>query len=360
MENDKKLLDGIIVDYYNSVNDLFTYRLRNNWKINTSEIIFIISILFLVLNIIPFFPFFFDNYLLFLFKLIKPQIELSIQEYNFWIRWGVGSITSLLCFGIMFLPYKYWNIKDSKKALSPKYMTFCYAFSLRKEIKSFLINENVIHLEKTSQYFAKVISSITTFRINNGDKSIFLGLNKLREELIKRFDWIKFTNETNEMIDAISSIDKKIKERLRQRLELEKVIPLIETLTLYKFTSIKPEELNSNGIKLREMRNDYLISFAKELNSLSEIESTIENDKRKRNKAKSTILLITSLFSSSNIIVLFISWLILLTILFVVFSIIVINVLNLTIDSTILIALLTAPFLGAITFAATIYTTNKK
>ncbi len=75
---------------------------------------------------------------------------------------------------------------------------------------------------------------------------------------------------------------------------------------------------------------------------------------------KSILAPFFNILSSSNIVVMLFSWLILLTIVFVFPSIMVINSFKLTIDSTILIGLLTAPFIGAITLVATIYSKNKK
>jgi len=169
MENDKSLLEGIISDYFNSVEDAFQYRLKNEWKINTSQIILVFSVLFLTINVIPIVPALSKNYFLFLFDLLKERTILPFDQFNFWIKWLFGAIFSLVLFGLAFLFYIYWDRKNTKKALGYKFMSFCYIYSLRKELKSYLINDNEQHLEKCVKFFKNVFSkiSIIDFKVDN-------------------------------------------------------------------------------------------------------------------------------------------------------------------------------------------------
>lgn len=356
---DKDLLEGIVEKYYNSVQELFRYRIKHEWKFTLSLMLFLFSFFFVFLSAIPIFPFLFENYLNFIFKPINQYFDLGIQEYNFLTRWLVGTITSVLTLGILYLPYKYWDVKETKKALNRKQMTFCYAFSLLTELKKYLINDNEMHLENTSKYFNNIISSFTDFQISNGSKYLNLGLPKLREEILKRFDWFGLTRETNEIIKAISSVDKKVIERLKQKIELDKIIPILESITLYEFSKIKPDEKDMLGKKLRDKRNNYLEEFAERINILGEIENVTENKRRKVNYLKTTVSLIIDSFTSSNILVLFSSWLVFLTIIFVIVALIVVNITSLKMDTTLLTGILTVPFIGAITFTTAIYSKNK-
>lgn len=360
MENDKKLIDGIITDFYNSVDDRFFYRIKNEWKINTSLIIFIASILYLFANIIPIIPGLSDNYFFSLFSLIKNNTDLPSIEFSFWVKWGLGSIVSILGFCVALPIFAYWNNKESKKALDSKQMTFCYAYTLRKELKSYLINDNPVHLAKSIDYLKKVVNSFVEVKFKNSDKQSSIPLNQFREELKDQFEWMQFTEETNNYIDNLSSIKKKIIRRFEQKEKLEDIVPAIDFLTLYEFAKIKPSVLNTEGVEIKNLRSEYFKCFASEIGKIEEIEEIRNSSERKRNRIISIFQFIIELFSSTNILVLFLSWLVLLTVLFVISSIVVINSLKLNIDSTILIGILTAPFLGAITLSATIYTKNKK
>jgi len=357
MENDKSLLDGIISNYYNSVEDMFLYRLKNEWKFTLTLTIFASSTFFLFFNIIPILPLTDTNYLGSIFNLVMSYSKLPIIEYNFGIKWALGSLVSLIVWGVTYLPFKYWDIQDSKRALRPKYLSFCYIYTLRKDLKSYLINENEIHLSKSVSYLKKVINPITTIKVS--DKST-LTIQELSNQIAKQFSWVDFTAETKKIIDSISTINDKIIQRIDQRKEIEKIVPLIDLLTLYEFSKIKPDEFNSIGITLKEKRFEYLKEFTNELDKIGFIENSIIIDERKSTRIKSIFKFLISSFSDSNILILFISWLILLSILFIVTSILVINFLGVKMDSTILIGLLTAPFIGAITLSATIYTKMKK
>lgn len=359
MEKNKNILDGIISDYYNSVNEMFFYRIKNNWKIESSSFLFFISVVFTIFNVIPLLPLN-DNYFLFLFEFIKKNFDVPFKEYNFWIKWGLGSLTSSLISLILYIPYKYWDIRDTKKALRNKYLPFCYVYTLRKEIKSYLINDNLAHLENTVEYFNNVMKTMTIYNAETGSKGFFVNLVKLRTELKNQFSWIDFSADSNQIIDSFLKIESRITRRLKQKIELEKILPLIDLITLYEFSKIKPDELNQNGIQLSNCRDGFLIEFAKEINSLDEIENLNDLDKNTIHKIKLASLTIANLFISSNILVLFLSWLVLLSILFIMLTMILITSIKLNIDSTIFIGILTAPFLGAITLAATIYNKHNK
>ena len=361
MEDDKKLLDGIISDYYNSIEDLFLFRVKNDWKIDASFSFFMISSMFLLFNIVPIIPSFVDDYFLSLFNFIKNNLKLPFQEYNFWIKWSLGIMVSIIFFVFSYLLNKYWDKKDLKKALNKQFMSFGYAFTLRKELKSYLINDNEIHLEHTLPYFQKIISSITIapFHLGKEENRAEISLDILSKTLTNEFTWLEFTSESNKIIESLSTVHPKLERRLKQKIELEKVLPFIDILVLIEFSKIKPNTLTPQGNELKEQRNSYVKAFADKLNEIKILEDLTEYSNVKKNRVKSIITPITNLFSSSNILTMFFSWLILLTLVFVLSSILVINSLNLIIDSTILIGLLTAPFLGAITLVATIYSKKK-
>ncbi len=359
MENEKTLIDGIVSDFYNSVEETFLYRLKNGWKFSVSWTFFTVSIGYLVLNIIPLLPSMYENYLLPIFNIIKRNLNLPLPEYNFWLKWAIGSLLSVIIWGVAYLPYKYWDYKKEKKALKTKYLNFCYIFSLRKELKNYLITENENLLDKGVSYFQKVIDPIITFSVI-GESSTTLSVVKLKQHITKQFSWINFTPETERIINSLSTIDNKIIQRIKQKKEIEKIIPLVDLLILYEFSSIKPEVLNSNGVTLKEKQLDYFTTFTKELDTIDIVEEVNVINDSKTDKMKLAFSKLVNLFTTSNIMVLFISWLILLSILFVLTSILVINFLNIKLDSTLLIGLLTAPFIGAITLSATIYSKTKK
>ncbi|MDA0774480.1 MAG: hypothetical protein O3A16_06705 [Bacteroidetes bacterium] len=229
MDKDKALLESAVADYYNSIEEKFEYRLRNNWKIETTVLLRIASILFLIFNVLPTAPSMSEGYFEFLFDFFKSKFTLPIAEFNFYVSWGIGVIVSLLAVGILYLPYKVWDIRDTKRALKYKLMPFCYTYTLRKDIKSYLINEDAVHLEKSVKYFNKVIRTIINFRVGKDERT--LKLQELKTQLDKQFGWVNLTPETESLIKSLESIDDKVIERLKQKINyLQQHLNHIKTL----------------------------------------------------------------------------------------------------------------------------------
>ncbi|WP_420322585.1 hypothetical protein [Flagellimonas sp.] len=359
---DKQLLEGIISDYYNSVEDSFFYRRRNLWKVRTTALLFVLAILFFMLNILPILPVFVDDYLVWIFEQIKANFDIGIDEFSFWIKWALGTILSAILLAIMFFPFKFWDIREKKRFVKSSNLDFCYAYTLRKELKSYLINENNSHLENISEYFHKTFSHLilTPFYKKRGDSDVQVPIYELRDKLLNKYSWLEFNQESSDLIDAFKSIGSKIERRIYHKTELEMVVPFVDILTLYEFSFVKPHLKNSQKKELKEQRLSYLKEIQKELNKLSNYEGANENDRTKKSKIKSVVKFFVGLYSSSNILIMFLCWLITLTIIFVASSILVLQKVSIEVDSTILIGLLSAPFLGAITLTATIYSKNKK
>ncbi|WP_282018100.1 hypothetical protein [Salegentibacter mishustinae] len=227
-------------------------------------------------------------------------------------------------------------------------------------MKSYLLNENEVHLEKGTKYFEKISEPLQTLHIS-GEKTPVGSFTfaEIKKSLEKQNGLIKFTDDSKEIIESTNTIDEKIYSRLEKRIEIDKILPLIEIITLYEFAKVKPEEKNQNGEKLKEYKNVILREFYQELTKIEILDNNNDVDS-KTSKIKTFFSNISDFFSSSNIFILFISWLIFFIILFVPISILIINILSFKIDSTILMGLLTAPFIGAITMVATISNKSKK
>lgn len=361
MEKDKALLEGAVADYYNSIEEKFEYRLKNNWKIETTVLLRIFSILFLIVNVLPLAPSMSESYFEFLFNYLKINFTLPITEFNFYVSWGIGVIVSLIFVGIIYLPYKFWDIRDTKRALKFKLMPFCYAYTLRKDIKSYLINEDAVHLEKSVKYFNKVIKPIINFRVGKDERTLRIKLQELKTQLDEQFGWVNLTPETEMLINSLESIDDKVIERLKQKTELDEILPVIEALTLYEFSKLKPNIKMEDGEKLEHRKFEYIKELAQELDSIEKIEPLKDDaDKRKRTRIKQFMQNFSNLFSNSNVIVMFISWFILFAVVFVLPTLILIKAFSVPIEGTLLISIASAPFVGAITLVATIYSKNKK
>ena len=216
-------------------------------------------------------------------------------------------------------------------------------------------------LKKSIKYFYKVIHSIITYHAEREERTVSITLKELHNQLERQFGWIDFTPETINLINSFEDLEEKVIERLKQKIELKALLPIMDALTLYEFSKLKPNIENGNGEKLHDRKLDYLKEISSQVHSIEKIEPLKDDTyKQKRTKLKKFFQNLSNLFSSLNVIVMFISWLILLSIIFVLPTLLLFKAFNTNMDATALISIASVPFLGAITLVATIYTKNKK
>ena len=182
-------------------------------------------------------------------------------------------------------------------------MDFCYYYSIRSEIKSFLSNDKFEHLVKSIKYFKKGFNFLKYFKTNDqSNKEINIDLLKLVEEAKVKYDWFQLTESTSSIIKAIQEAPQKIVERLKHHIEVELLIPSIDFLILYEFSKIRPLTGSVYNKNITDFKNQYLESFAYEVNNLSKIEP-VAKDKIK-SKIDIKRIINNTLFSNSIIILL--------------------------------------------------------
>jgi hypothetical protein len=355
MKNDLELLDGKIATYFNSVNNLFNYRLRNYWKYNLVFALLSISLLFSVLNLIPILPWQVENYLSSLIKLINNHF-ITITKITFFTKWVVGSALSLIIFFLL-LPFSIiWDNKIEKKAAPESIMDFCYLFIARLEIKKYLLNERPEHLLIARKYTKKITEYLDKVKV--GDANYHL--NNILDKIKVKFTWFSVESTTSEYLNAFSSIQNKIYQRFDQKIYIEDLVVVLDWLALYEFSKIKPNEITNDSAKIGDRIDLYFKEFINTVNQISSIDIPQTEEKKSKYRFSDFIKKVFGCFVSSNILMIFFSWLILLSVVFAIGSIIVVKLFDLNIDTTFLIGLLSAPFLGAVTLSATIYSKTRK
>lgn len=358
MNNYKEIFSNDINKYYKSIDELYKYRLKIQWKYDLMSSLVGICFIWLLLNLITVIPFNFENYFRFLFLWIVKIFSIENIEYIPKYRWWIGIITSAAFLYIAILMERNFIKKSSKKTLNPKLMKFCHIYNFRSELLNYLTNKNEQHLENAKEIYKKSFTNISVANINT--KKIHL--KNLRETLIKQFEWIDFDVLSNNMIHTLSSFKSKIYYRIKEKTEIGNIIPLFDLLTVYEYAKINPETLDPyDNKKLGDKKFSLLHDFTNLLIALSKIEIATDKGDDKRNRLKPVIIFLINLFSSQNILVLLCSWLLLLSVMFMIPAyIVIINVFQITIDSNIAIGMITAPFLGSIAISVAIFTKKHK
>lgn len=356
MKDDLRLLEEKALVYFDSINDLFNYRIKNYWKYNFVFGTLVISIIFLFFNIFPIIPALRENYLSFLIKLINEHLFL-IPKTTFWTRWLAGTSLSLIIF-LCILPFSIrWDNNIGKKSAPDSILDFCYLFTARKELNNYIINERPEHLIKANKYIKKVTYYLDKIKIGEKDD---IKINAIIEIIKKKNNWFSVDSNTQEYLNAFTTLQNKVFERINQHIAINELLPVVDWLTLYEYSKIKPNELNHTSIHLIENADLYFAEFIKEVNALSPIDVPIADSVKSKNRIKNIINKFFTLFSNDSIILMFFSWLFVFSLIFAIGAISVFKYFDLTIDTTFLIGILTAPFIGAITFSAAIFSKNRK
>lgn len=216
-------------------------------------------------------------------------------------------------------------------------------------MKSYLINENEVHLDNAVDFFKRIVNNFLTIYLDDdsgGTSSV--KLKTLSEALTIQKDIIELSNKSKRYIEALNSIDQKVIPRLKKKVEISRVLPLIEYLIYYHFSKIKPQVKMDGGEELKNLRTFFVEGFVGKLEELEPLQLPMDGTGRSSIIENFTEK-ISSFFSHSNIFVLFISWFLLFLIILIPLAFSMVKALNIDIDSTLLVGILTTPFIGAVT-----------
>ena len=354
-EKDKELLESVATSFYNSVEDKFNYQIKNQWKFDLSIVLFVASLLFAFFHVLPISLKLGFTHLEDIYNLSKGWVGLDHVEYSFNIGWVTGILISILIFLPFYLIRFYWRNRERKNGIDSRYLTFCYSFKMLSEVRKYLINGDEQHLSRIERFLDEVIAPLYQVQIEG--KSI--DIDDL-EEKIKDLHWFSFTDKSKWFIESILSLYDRVIERIDERAEIEKTIPTLESLALHEFSKIRPDQLDNNGMRLGDRQIELLeisCQKANELGVFNDKKSSDSHDKMSRIKV--LMKWMASCFSGKNLIVTFISWLVLFTFTFVLPCIGILMSLRIDLDSTLITGLISSPFLGAVTITATIYSKRK-
>jgi hypothetical protein len=283
----------------------------------------------------------------------------------FFVRWIVFVAVSGLLFFVTNKIHSFFEKREDKYSLRSEHISFSFLYKAIKELDIYLINERIEHSQNAIDYIEKYLKrSFIHYTIRISDERREFFLPNLLSEIRDENKWVQFSDLTSKVLKSFSDFDTKISERIRQKKEIDTVIKLLNELLIYEYLlieKVRVEKISSSDEDIRLLANPLLESFANKMEATDSIE---KEEKIIQNKTSLNILAkilesITNLFTHQNILLMFISWLILLTILFVSLLYFGIKVYSLKIDTTIFIGAISGIVLGALTITATVYSKKK-
>lgn len=255
-------------------------------------------------------------------------------------------------------------------------LAFCHVYNVIRELKAYLTNERLEHLQKAKSDFAIYLkNSEVNFELEVEEmrppqmggtikikKSTNIG--NLLDELYANFWWFDLKEKANSIANAYRQLPSKITRRLNQGVETDKLINLLSNLMLYEYSKIKKtsaDEFTTNKeCTVTELGRMCLIDFASEISKLDELKEQHERkESNLKDFVKNSFAAIYKCLMSKNILITFISWYLLLIIFFGLSLFIATKLVNIKIDSTLIVGLFTAPFAGATTISTAIFIKSK-
>lgn len=373
-----KEVQGRAETYFNSLEGAFQYTMRKIkplplLRVSVGTPLF----LFLIFSLFPLIPSGLAKRIPPIYgSLLKMKgVEIPLDSFAFW--WISCVLVGFAVITMYASVDRRIASRQEGREVATKILPFCYLYKTVKEVRAYEVNKRQHHLEMALGYLRRYldssearIRSATLKKYLRGDTSAVQKLSVSCYDLINllrdNYFWFKTEQTTNLISSGLENINPRILDRLRQGLETDRALRVLELLTAYEFSSINKGAAGkdkNDDASLVEFGRMCLSDFGREMASLGEI------GKAEIAKATKSVIDVVKVIANqgnmllkhSNIIVCFVSWYVFLSVAFIPFSILVVTrVVGMQMDSTIIVGMVTAPFAAAVAVATAIYTKSTK
>lgn len=362
--------------YFNSLESVFQYTVTQSRSKTSSRGLFIglpIGVLFLF-SMLPLIPSLLAKNVPRFLGDAFHAFGLSVPLDSMFLWWPVCFISSYILWRI-YESYDQKLTKASKaKELPNNLRAFCYLYQAVKEIRAFIVNQRHAHLDQAlssldkyaywsdSNISSSTVSKYLRVQVSAAGAKVYDIIRMLSDN----FAWFVIDDRTKTVCAALAHFDTTLRERIRQGIEIDIVAKELESLVLYEYALIrKPVEtkLTAAQVSMSDLGLQCLWTFARNVSALSELEKpqTTKVKLSAHDVLVTSVTRVGNMLKHRNLVVCFLSWYVFLSVLFIPISLLTIRtILSISIDSTIIIGVLTAPFAASIAFATAIYSKSSK
>jgi hypothetical protein len=364
--------------YFNSVDSAFQYTLVRQGKSSPVQawIGGPLSV-FLMLSILPVFPYVLTTLVPRLAGQSWSIVGLQIPTNSFWLWWVLCSSSALLL-SLLYTPLdKRISEREKNKKIPANSMAFCHLYMAMRELRAYLVNQRKPHLADTSKhlrlylYWSDTYVSTTALMkylpsVTKDRAAISVSLSNLINVLRENYPWFRMTDDTTQISKAFGDFSARLLERIEQGIEIDKVLQCLGSLLAYEYSILKtPFESKAvgSGLSLAEFGNTMLCDFANSVLAMSSLQrSNVAAQKSTVAGALQSIShSLNGVLNHPNILICSIGWYAFLSILFIPTSLLIIKgFLHIAMDSTIVIGIITTPFIAAIAVSTAIYTRSAR
>lgn len=346
--------------FFDSIESQLIYREKHFNKYRNLNFVASLSLLLFFTNALPIVPYIAGKNS-WLTTRNFSFFSLTFPLDNFIVRWILFTALTGIIFLIILAINNHFDKKEDRLSLSNKHANFAFLYKAIKELDIFLINERTELILNSIKYIDKyLMRSFIYSSIKISDETREIYLPRILNQLKDKNEWIKYSNSTQKTIDAFLQFKDKIKERILQKTEIDLVINALNDILIFEYLQldkVKNEQPTSFTTDPKLIANLFLESASTKILSLKNLEPIKEeiNTKSIIDKLLKITNTISDLFTHRNIVITFLSWLILLSIIFSALLYLGTKSYDLKIDSTIFIGAITGIIIGEITISATIY-----
>ena len=316
-------------DYYSSIQGPFEETNRIESKESKVGFFKATLIFGLIFSLVPLIPW---GLSVVFTKLVRPRLlaiwTMRIPTNSFWFLWPVAFALFLIALILAFRLSRP-SEEQRKRRLSPAHMRFAYCFSAFEEITDYQTNKLKPHLEKAQEYLAMLSKSFLRLLLAHDvvpgsppgnviiseDEPIITGVYGFAPvtALSRRLRWFKLEPQTEKIVSAISGIDSKMEDRIKDKKDLSNIASILTDLATYLYTEIPEicDGTDEDKKQFQEYGDTALNAFADKLNALQPYKSEAEPltpHQAVSRKFASTSSKVSAFFTHENVLVCFCAW----------------------------------------------------
>lgn len=322
-----KIAPGTLEQYFESIEDPF--RETQAGLAKNSPIGCFVAIL--VFSLIPAIPYLMTR---FVRHFVGPRVfwlrSFHLHVASFWFWWVVCFVISLSML-ILVTKFSGASAEEKKGWLSPAQIRFAYCYSVIKEIKSYKTNHLSRHIDAAVEYLDKTAKSLLPVSTLETAEGFYpdqywrkeIQLTESQAAIVpvivgSRPKWYRLRPETETILQACREFMPKVRDRLKDRKDLNAIEAVLGDLAAYQYTEI-PELSDAQSEARFEEGTQLLLSFAQQVMALQPYRSEPTNPTPKEKLSRKLFLAGQKLsipFTHANVLVTFCSWLVLMLFLF--------------------------------------------
>lgn len=322
-----------------------------------------VFILFFVFSLIPLVPFLVSFFVSRYFGATLVSVRaIHFHVGSFWFWWVVLFVVSL---GLLLLAGKFSGVstEEKKKWLSPPQMRFAYCYATIDEIQKYRTNQLPRHIDSALQHLEKAdgyLLSASGIPINVYPERWRLREMQLAQQHALEVEgaaptgppkWYRLKPETELVLKAFGEFTPKLRDRIKDRKDLPAIQTALTFLASYLYLEIPALSDSGSGARFEEGMQS-LLTFAQQVTSLPPYRSEELKPTPKQQfslKLLAVFSIVSAPFGHENLLVAFLSWFVLLFLLFGIGLFEASRLLAIKADSVIITTLISGPILGAVT-----------